>query len=114
MTRRRLAGIGLEFVVGILLVTSVLAGVVLLAADGQTSGQLEQYAMDTAAVLADPAVAEAPEKQTQVIETLPDDVGYYIVTPEQTLGAPPPTHADTVTTTRAHPTGPIRVTVWRR
>lgn len=114
MTRRRLAGIGLEFVVGVLLVSSVFAGVVLLVADETPSSQTEQYAADTAALLADPAVAATPDREAQVVAALPDDVEYYVVTPAQTLGTPPPAHKPTATVTRGHPNGSIQVTVWRQ
>lgn len=112
MTRTRLAVLGIELIVGLMLITSVLAGLIVLSSGGDESGQLEQYAADTAAIMADPVVYSSPEQQTAVLQTLPADVEYYVVFPERTIGAPPPEQQATVTATRTHPNGSIQVTVW--
>ena len=113
MTQRRLLFLGFEVVIGLLLISSVLVGAMLLVGGAEPT-HLEQYAADTATLLADPAVYGDPKRQAHVVETLPEDVGYYVVVPEQTVGSPPPPAQKTVTVRRAHPEGSIEVTVWRQ
>ncbi len=119
MIRRRLSGVTIELVIGVLLLLAVVAITVFwMPPPDDPTAQLNRYAADTAEILVSepihgtPGTRDGAMLDTRADALLPDHVEYRIVGPTGLAGQQPPPTARTGTATRPTPHGELRVIVW--